>query len=310
MESAKIKNAIGKLEPDEEMKYRLAEKLNKQNHRKHSAKPIAAIAAGLAVVLCAGLLAANFIGSKPGGNPGDIAQGSGVYIPKVELSENPNTSAKMMGLIVYQGRIYLQSALQLEPGTAEKFLDEKIGKTKGNITEWSKQEDYAEELASTIGMQDVYTVKGYDKSFRLMAVEKIDGVAYGQFYECLNGLTVKTGADIFGKLKMEGNAEAAKYELFESWNNGKQEVRPLAKLDGLNGFLTALNKSVPYEGDSLPGLWEDQSADSQKFVYITLNDGTEVQLRIFKDGYVYYNNINIFFKVDSTAFASFWNELV
>lgn len=310
MNIADVKNAIGKLEPDNGMKYRLAEKLKNYSYKRFSFKTVAAIAAGLAIVLCAGFFAVNFIGNITGENPGNVAQSNGVYIPKVELNENSKVKAKMMGLIVYQGKVYLQSALQLDPKIAESLIDEKIGKTKGNITEWSKQDDYAVELASTIGIQDVYTVKGYDKSFRIMSCEKIGGVVYAQFYECLNDITVKTGADIFGKLKMEGNIESAKYELFDSWNNGNQDYKPLAKLNGLDGFLAELNKSIPYEQDSLPGLWEDQSADCQKFVYITLKDGTEVQLRIFKDGYVYYNNINIFFKIDSSVFTSFWNELV
>ena len=279
------------------------------SRKRFSWRPAAAIAAGLVVILCAGFLAADFITGKTGGDPGDIAQSPGISIPKVELPENPSANVKMMGLIVYQGKVYLQSALPLDSGIAESLMEEKLGRTKGNLTEWSKQEDYAVELASTIGAQDVYSVKGYDKSFRIMAFEKIDGAVYAQFYECQNGITVKTGADIFGKLKMEGSIESARYELFDSWNNGKGEVKPLEKLDGLNGFITALNESVPYGQDSLAGLWEDQSPDAQKFVYIKLKDGTEVQLRIFKDGYVYYNNIEIFFKIDDDTFTSFWQEL-
>lgn len=309
MNVSDIKNVIVKLEPDNGMEYRLAEKLNNRSRKMFSFKPSVAIAAGLAIMVCAGIFTVNYTGYKKGGNQ-NIAQSGGIYIPKVELAENSQIMGKMMGLIVYQGRIYLQSALQIDPKIAESLIDEKIGKTKGNITEWSKQDDYAVELASTVGIQDVYTVKGYDKSFRIMTYEKNDGYAYAQFYECLNDITVKTGADIFGKLKIEGNIENAKYELYDSWNNGKQELKQVTNLSGLNDFIAALNKSIPYEQNSLDSLWEDQGADAQKFINITLKDGTEVQLRIFKDGYVYYNNINVFLKIDSTIFTSFWNELV
>jgi len=308
MNKQELKNAIEKLEPDNNMEYRLAEKLKNHQPKRSSFRNVAAVAACIAVVSCAGLVTLNVLGNKPG-ESNEIAQSSGIHIPKVPLQENTQTSAKMMGLIVYEGRIYLQSALQLEPEVVEGLLGDKIGKTKSNITEWSEQDDYSLEFASTVGIQDVYTVKGYDKSFRIMTYEKIDDKSYAQFYECLNDITVKTGTDIFGKLKIEGNIENAKYELFESWNNGMNELKPVPDMNSLNEFITALNKSVPYEQDVLDSLWEDQSADCQKFINITMKDGTNVQLRVFKEGYVYYNNVNLFFKIDSTVFNNFWDEL-
>lgn len=308
MNKLELKNAIEKLEPDNNMEYRLAEKLKNHQPKRGSFRNVAAVAACVLVVACAGLVTLNVIGNKPS-ESNEIAQGNGIHIPKVPLQENTQTTAKMMGLIVYEGRIYLQSALQLEPEVVEGLIGDKIGKTKSNITEWSEQDDYSVEFASTVGIQDVYTVKGYDKSFRIMTYEKIDDNAYAQFYECLNDITVKTGADIFGKLNIEGNIENAEYELFDSWNNGMGELKPVPDMNSLDEFIAALNKSVPYEQDSLDNLWEDQSADCQKFINITMKDGTNVQLRVFKEGYVYYNNINIFFKIDNTVFNNFWDTL-
>jgi len=231
----------------------------------------------------------------------------GIYVPKLQLPVN--TTAKMMGLIVYQGRIYLQSALPIDSKTAEQLVGEKLGTTKGTITEGSKQDDYAVELASTVGIQDVYTVNGYDKSFRIMTYEKINGETYAYFFECLNGITVRTGQDIFGKFKMENNLESAKYESFDSWNNGKGNYKLLTKLDGLNSFLTTLENSLPQAREGLANLLDDQTATGQKFIYIKLKDGSAVTLRLFKDGYVYYHGVNIFFKVDGPAFNNFWNSL-
>ena len=34
----------------------------------------------------------------------------------------------------------------------------------------------------------------------------------------------------------------------------------------------------------------------QKFIYITLNDGSEVQLGLFTNGYLYYNYCHVFLK--------------
>ena len=247
---------------------------------------------------------------KPAESTGKVAENEGVYIPKTILSDNPGTSAKMIGLIVYQGRIYTQSSSEIDVETARNLMGEKIGRTKGNITEWSKQDDYAFDLASTVGVQDVYTVKGYDKSFRIMTFETFEnGNSYAQVFECLNGITVKTGSDIFDNLKILNNIKSVVYENFESWNNAKQQLKPLSDAKSLNDFLISINKAAAYNMDSVSGIWDDDSADAQKFVHITLMDGTKVQLRLFKAGYVYYGNINILFKVDSDAFKAFWETL-
>ncbi|WP_343769263.1 hypothetical protein [Clostridium malenominatum] len=109
-------------------------------------------------------------------------------------------------MIVYKGRVYTMSSTTIDSEDGKKLLGEKLGTTKGNIDQRSKQEEYSKEFASTLGIQDVYTVKGYDKDFRIMTyLENDDGTSYPQFYDCLNGITVKNGADIFGKLNIKGN---------------------------------------------------------------------------------------------------------
>lgn len=97
------------------------------------------------------------------------------------------------------------SSTTIDPEDGKKLLGEKLGTTKGNIDEWSKQEEYSKEFASTVGIQDVYTVKGYDKDFRIMTyLENDDGTSYPQFYDCLNGITVKN-LDLLNKFFGEVN---------------------------------------------------------------------------------------------------------
>lgn len=91
-----------------------------------------------------------------------------ISIPKIELPSDGGV-AKMIPLIVYKRRVYTMSSTTIEPEDGKKLLGEKLGTTKGNIDEWSKQDEYSKEFASTVGIQDVYTVKGYDKNFRIMA---------------------------------------------------------------------------------------------------------------------------------------------
>lgn len=239
---------------------------------------------------------------------GTNEQNTGIFIPKIQLPSDTKPAAKMMGLIVYQGRIYVQSS-SAEGLNNANLVGEKLGTTKGNLTEWSTQSDYAVELASTVGVQDVYTVKGYDKSFRIMTYGKLNGQTYANFFECLNGITVKTGNDVFGKFKIENNIASIKYEDFASWNSGKDNYQALARFDQFASFLAALENSIPLEQESLSSLFAEKDLTNQKFLQVKLKDGTEVNLRLFKDGYVYYNGINIVFKVEDSAFTGLWNEL-
>lgn len=236
-------------------------------------------------------------------------QNTGISIPKVQLPSATEPGAKMMGLIVYQGRIYVQSSSSQVLNNPAQLVGEKLGTTKGNLTEWSTQSDYAVELASTIEVQDVYAVKGYDKSFRIITYGKLNGQTYADFFECLNGITVKSGNDVFGKFKIENNIDSIKYEDFASWDSGKDNYKTFTGLDQFTGFLAALENSVPLEQESLSNLLAQKDLTGQKFLQIKLNDGTKVNLRLFKDGYVYYNGVNIVFKVEDSAFTGLWNEL-
>lgn len=74
---------------------------------------------------------------------------------------------EVIGLIVYNGKIYTQTNSLIKPAAAKALLGEKLGVTKGNIDEWSSQKAYAEELASTISHANIYSVMGYDRDFRI-----------------------------------------------------------------------------------------------------------------------------------------------
>lgn len=309
MNKADIKNAIEKLVPDKEMEQRLLEKISQKQYNKFPLKRMASIAASLVIVVSLGILGHNLTEKKTTTPPNTISSEDGINIPKIELPKNTNAKADMIGLIVYQGRIYTQTGTRINPESAEKLLGEKLGTTKGNIDEWSKQKDYAVEFASSIGKADVYSVKGYDKSFRIITYDKREGTIYAEFFECFNGITIRTGADVFDKLKIENNIKSAKQEKFESWNYNKQQYKELEKLQTLNSFVNELKNTIPYTQESLSYLFNDQVDTKQKIVYIFLNDGSEVQLRLFKDGYVYYNNSHIFFKMENKAFDKLWSEL-
>lgn len=57
-----------------------------------------------------------------------------------------------------------------------------------------------------------------------MSYTEIDGQVYAQLFDKNNGITIGTGADLIGKLHIEGNIASAQWETFDSWNNGLQRT--------------------------------------------------------------------------------------
>lgn len=230
-----------------------------------------------------------------------------VTIPKIELPGESNVKADMIGLVLYQGNIYTQTGTQITPEIAKQLRGDKLGRSKSGITEWSSSDDYTE-LASTIGEMDIFTVKGYDADFRIMSYMEHDGEVYAELYEHLNGITVAKGEDIIGKLNLMGHMTSVKWQDFDSWNMGENKLRELSADAEVQAFVEALYEAKPIAAEPLfeQGIYETGPSE-QKFLYIQLQDGTEVQLRLFKGGqYVRYANAPVFFQLEGAAFTTLW----
>jgi hypothetical protein len=271
--------------------------------------------AGAAIILSAGVFALNYnhvFTAKEGVNRVNT---NPITVAKVELpSSTGNINARMMPLFVYQGRIYLQYNTMIEATdgivSEEDMLalrGDYLGKTKGSIDEWSKQDDYATEFASNIGESDVYTVKGYDSKYRLMVYMEYDGGFTCDIYDSFGGLTMDSGADFFDLLKLKENVTSYQWESYDSWNNGMGERVDASTDDVFNTFLDKLYDAVPVD-ESIDKLIEDSSYDSQKFLYLKTKDNLITTLRLLKDGYVYAPEVG-FFQVDQAAFDAFYESM-
>ncbi|MNC42401.1 hypothetical protein D3C75_912160 [compost metagenome] len=141
-----------------------------------------------------------------------------------------------------------------------------------------------------------------------MSYSEIDGQVFADLYEHTNGITVSSGADLIGKLNLEGRIASAQWESFDSWNNGLQQYAPLAGGDTLDGFLTALLAAKPLAAEPLIGQGIYDSED-RKIIYLELKDKTRVQLVLFGQGLVRYGDAPVFFEVESDAFQALWNSM-
>ncbi|NOU77566.1 hypothetical protein GC101_01605 [Paenibacillus sp. LMG 31459] len=309
------KKAVNSMKSSETMKQGLADKMEQKR------RPRKMVYVAASVLLAAGIgLAGPSIMQQLNGtaSPGQVAQvdpgtpaagtSASIVIPKIELPDKSSgVSADMIALVVYKGNIYTQAATRIDAADAAALRGEKLGRTSGGIDEWSGKDEYIE-LASNIGEADIYAVKGYDSGFLVMSYTEIDGQVYAELYEHTNGITISSGADLFGKLKLEGRIASAQWESFSSWNNGQQQYLPLPEDAALDGFLSALNAAKPLAAEPLTeqGIYD---SEDRKIIYLQLDDKARVELTLFGQGLVRYGNAPVFFEVESGAFQALWNSM-
>jgi hypothetical protein len=244
---------------------------------------------------------------------------SGIHIPAIELPKSTSgLSTDMLGLFVYQGRIYTQSAWYYneEADAVKNLIGDRVGYATGTIDEWSEQEDYSVELAGSVA-GDIYTVNGYDPAFRLcMTGSYTDDngalVEWINFYENLNNITLETGADLFGdRLMLRENRNQVKTQTHDNWNapvsppvfNDLTDVTD----DDIDAFINTLYDSAfeyVYEtvGENF------YFSESQAHLYFEMNDRSTVELRLFEGGYVGYQHLGWHFvKMPGSSFDVIFN---
>lgn len=315
----KMKQEMDRIKIPDELHFRSKLGIKKakseiQNNQRYGSKMIVALVS-LLIVLGSLIGYKNYIenssnqqASPSNKEPFSTEVGS-IYVPAIELPKNTE-NANMIGLIVYNGRIYTQTTTEIDAESAKDVLGEKLGTTKANIDEWSNSDKYDVEFASSIGKTDVYTVKGYDKAFRIMTYSENDGEINSELYECLNGITIHDGGDVFGKLKMTGTISSAQYRDFSDWNYNVDNYYPINDKDLLNSFVKELNHTSPHTREKIEDTLGDfRNDETYKEMIIHLIDGSKVSLVVIKGGYISYGYSDLYFKMDDEVFKEIWDQL-
>lgn len=286
----------------------------------------AIIAACIAALLIAGAAAAAL--NMRGGTPdapqpavvSDSAAGENtdaLYIPAIELPESTDGAAMdMIGLVVYKGGIYTQAEWYNDE-QAEKLrqtlVGEKLGHAKGTIDEWSTQDDYATEFASTYDA-DIFAVNGYGDDFRVCMSyvwEDENGASHAsvEFMERLNGIYLDAGADLFrDRLRLPGRVVSVDYQRHEDWDYAVNEFHTVSvTAESMDAFIDALcaGKFVN-TWETMNDIYERDDI-SQKHLLLHMEDGTTVSLRLFGNGYIGYGPLGWYFvDMPGEAFDAVW----
>lgn len=225
-----------------------------------------------------------------------------LQIPAIELPEpRPDVEYDMIGLVVWHGAVYTQAQYYYgdEAGPALALTAQHLGRARGDIDEWSSQDDYATEFASTC-TGEIYTVSGYDPDFRLCAVDEMildDGttVPWILFLERLNGIGLGAGADLFdARLSLPGRIESVRYETHDDWNEARENWLPLDDVQAAERLIeAACAGQFEYVHDTQPDFYAREG--KQAHLYLTLTDGTVTELRLFEGGWVGYQPLGWYF---------------
>ncbi len=258
-------------------------------------------------------------------DPQEEEDDEGIYIPPLELPESNTATMDMIGVVVYKGGIYTQSYTfyDEEFEKIKPLIGDYLGYATGSLNEWSKQDDYAQEFASN-KWGDVYTVKGYDSDFRICVIGQyatdesgtIEIYSYVQFLDRLNGITLSNGEDLFeDRLHIRERTEKIQWQSHEDWNwaKGNLHAAPFED-DAWSDFLDEV-----YQGEFVntwmkdEAFYEDKPYSSiydtpnQVHLYLNMNDGTTVELRLIEGGYVGLQTMGWYFvKIPGEAFDAIY----
>ena len=204
-----------------------------------------------------------------------------VYIPPDPMPEAPEAgmAADMMGFFIHDGRMYTQTTQYV----GASLLGERVASVTGDIDEWSGAEEYVEGASSVAG--EVFAVNGYDEGFRLALVTDTGA----ELYDCLSGISLSSGADLFeSRLHIE-NAVAAWCVPDADWE-WELDSRRYIELEALEPFVATLLASPMQDwgrGSENGDIYDFDYAEAH--LYLELADGAVVPLRLFENGCVKYD---------------------
>lgn len=183
--------------------------------------------------------------------------------------------------IYYDGRVYT-STIILDALETEEALGKKLGTVYGNkVHYWSLDED---NLFTSNMEGKLYELKGYDKDYRVGIVyEYGDGNKRLMVFECLNGIALNTGKDIF-KERM-GLSEYLSYDVILESEQTKIHSGSVDE-HFMQEFLEELcGAELMLENDAIYSATNEAAA--YELIFISEN-GIKERLHIYESGYAMY----------------------
>ncbi len=241
--------------------------------------------------------------SNPGTNADHDEHISTLYTDRIVLPEN-STDAEidMIGCLVYKGSVYTQGAsYHGDLSAVEHLVGDYLGEANGSLDEWSTQDEWSTEFASTYS-GPVYSVKGYSKDFRLCIYS--EGEKWLQFLDNFDEIGLSTGKDLFeDRFHIKGNVTEVTYLNHHTWSYDENYDDPKnchyqnlgsITVDQFNEFIDVLCSS-PFERIDYLEKPDFYNAEVQGHLHLQMKDGSYVELRLIDGGYVGCEELGWFF---------------
>uniref|UniRef100_UPI00405677B2 hypothetical protein n=1 Tax=Agathobacter sp. TaxID=2021311 RepID=UPI00405677B2 len=228
------------------------------------------------------------------------ASSIGISIPKreVTLREPPGMEICMIGFFIYQGRVYVGYDEWLSD--AQSLVGKRLGTATGLMEEWEAEDGYVELAGSVEG--DFYEVKGYDPEF-MLCMKNTDGEIWLFIHD--NDLQLEKGSDIFENyLHISEKSYTVSYLTNEQWNEEAEKIPVNPKdYEKADTLLEAINKGEFVLTEELLEAYGSDVFYTEKqlyHLYLEMEDGLVLHLRIFEGGYVMFDGVqNACVKIES-----------
>ncbi len=215
---------------------------------------------------------------------GALPAATGVTIAPlaVDLCDHPDQIVDMLPFFIYQGRSYVYYGT-LED--ASQLKGEYLDTATGLIDEWTEEDGYIDLAGSVTG--DFYAVNGFETDF-VLCMQRSDGAV--EIFMNNNDITLYTGADLLkARFKVDGqftakcmsrdrwfNSKGVPYEMDEE---GNEQIWAL--VEAMFDAPFVYSEDIPMRGNA------ENIYDMELYhLYLHLNNGMVVHLRLFDGGYV------------------------
>ncbi len=218
---------------------------------------------------------------------------------KEDITDN-NTKAKVSNdhvlFVTYDGRTYYETDT-IDSNNFESLKEQHLGKSIYESHENPNTDNKTNQIISNLGELDIYSVKGYDADYRIMA--SFNNTIY--FFECYSGTNVNVGKDIFDKFNLKDKNINVSYNLYN-----EIESKIFNDTEIVKTFIDKLYIAKSVDKDDL-----NLNIYDKDFILlnIELSDKTIIEIRLFEDGYVATRECSYIFEMDINEFNELYLKL-
>lgn len=210
--------------------------------------------------------------------------------------------------IIYKNRIY-NMIQNVNNDIANNLKLDKIGITDKDANDYYNSKSILDVKsiysAFSIGTE-VYSLKGYDPNIRLMVYN--NGSA--MIFESLKNVKIDNFTELVNLLNLNKNVKSVN-SIVNIVNGPTVSNKDVTKNEISNEkyseLINILNNTYLVDIDEIRANYNKNGKNENKRIEISLQDGTNVYLTIYSNGYVNYSSL--YFKIANDSFEKLYNQL-